>query len=158
VHPGAGPRHLAFHPELPLVYVTNEMDSTVTSLRFDRERGSLAVGQTLSALPKEWTGQSFAADIHVARDGRTLYASNRGHNSIAVFQIDSAGALRLEQTISTGGDWPRNFALDPSGRWLLVANQRSGSIVVLARDPRTGRLVQSSQRIEIPSPVCLVPA
>jgi 6-phosphogluconolactonase len=95
------------------------------------------------------------ADIHVASTGRTLYVSNRGHNSIAVFSVAQEGALALEQVISTEGDWPRNFSLDPSGRWLLVANQRSDSVIVFARDPDTGRLTPSKQRIEIPSPVCL---
>jgi 6-phosphogluconolactonase len=85
-----------------------------------------------------------------------LYVSNRGHNSIAVFSIaESTGALALEQTVSTEGDWPRNFALDPSRRWLLVANQRSGSVVVFARDPENGRLTLTQQRIAVPSPVCL---
>jgi 6-phosphogluconolactonase len=85
-----------------------------------------------------------------------LYVSNRGHNSVAVFSVaDSSGALRLDQVISTGGDWPRNFSLDPSERWLLVANQRSGSVVVFRRDPDRGRLTPTRQRISIPSPVCL---
>ena len=82
--------------------------------------------------------------------------SNRGHNSIAVFSVaESTGALALEQAISTEGDWPRNFSLHPAGRWLLVANQRSDSVIVFARDPETGRLTPTGQRIAIPSPVCL---
>jgi len=84
-----------------------------------------------------------------------LYVSNRGHNSIAVFSVDSTGALALEQVVSTEGDWPRNFSLDPSGRWLLVANQRSDSVVVFGRDPENGRLTPTRQRIALPSPVCL---
>jgi 6-phosphogluconolactonase len=85
-----------------------------------------------------------------------LYVSNRGHNSIAVFSVaGSTGALALEQVISTEGDWPRNFTLDPTGRWLLVANQRSNSVVVFSRDRDSGRLTPTKQRIEIPSPVCL---
>jgi 6-phosphogluconolactonase len=85
-----------------------------------------------------------------------LYVSNRGHNSIAVFSVaESTGALALDQVVPTDGDWPRNFSLDPSGRWLLVANQRSDSIVVFGRDPETGRLTATNQRIVIPSPVCL---
>jgi len=153
---GAGPRHLAFHPRLPLVFVANELDSTVATLRFDSARGALSPLGTLSTLPTGWTGTNYPADIHVAANGRTLYASNRGHNSIAVFSVaESTGALALEQVVSTEGDWPRNFALDPSGRWLLVANQRSDSVVVFARDPDNGRLAPTRQRIAIPSPVCL---
>ena len=155
---GAGPRHLAFHPQLPLIFVANELDSTVTSFRFDNESGAMSRLQTLSTLPAGWTRESYVADIHIAPsgEGRTMYISNRGHNSIAVFSIaNTTGALALEQLVSTGGDWPRNFSLDPSGRWLLVANQRSGDVIVLARDQDSGRLTPTSQRIALPSPVCL---
>ncbi|MDQ3949290.1 MAG: lactonase family protein [Gemmatimonadota bacterium] len=156
MRPGSGPRHLAFHPKLPLVYVANELDSTVTALRFDGENGLLSPVETHSTLPAGWTGANYPADIHVASSGRTLYVSNRGHNSLAVFSVaDSTGALALEQVASTGGDWPRNFSLDPTGRWLLVANQRSGSIIVFARDQKSGRLTPTPQRIALPSPVCL---
>jgi 6-phosphogluconolactonase len=152
---GAGPRHLAFHPTLPFVFVANELDSTVATLRFDAQRGALTVLETRSTLPAGWTGTNFPADIHVAPSGRTVYVSNRGHNSIAVCSVAESGALSLEQVVSTGGDWPRNFSLDPTGRWLLVANQRSNSIVVFGRDDKTGQLTATSQRIAIPSPVCL---
>ncbi len=158
LRPGAGPRHIAFHPTLPLVFVANELDSTVATLRFDAERGALSPLDTHSTVPDGWTGTNYPADIHVAANGRTLYVSNRGHNSIAVFSVaDSTGgrALVLEQTVSTDGDWPRNFSLGPTGRWLLVANQRSDTVVVFGRDPDTGRLTPSRQRIALPSPVCL---
>jgi 6-phosphogluconolactonase len=85
-----------------------------------------------------------------------LYVSNRGHNSLAVFSVaESTGALALEQVVSTDGDWPRNFSLDPTGRWLLVANQRSDSVIVFARDQASGRLTPTRERIALPSPVCL---
>lgn len=154
--PGAGPRHIAFHPKLPLVFVSNELDSTVAALHFDAQRGALSPLSTHSTLPAGWKGTNYPADIHVAPTGRTLYVSNRGHNSIAVFSIaGSSGVLALEQTISTEGDWPRNFSLDLSERWLLVANQRSNSVVVFARDEKTGRLTSTRERIELPSPACL---
>ena len=152
---GAGPRHLAFHPSLPLVFVSNELDSTVATVRFDSARGTLTVLGTQSTLPRGWTGTNYPADIHVAPSGRTVYVSNRGHNSIAVFSAAESGALTLEQTVSTEGDWPRNFTLDPTGRWLLVANQRSNSIVMYARDEISGRLTVTGHRLELPSPVCL---
>ncbi len=153
---GAGPRHLAFHPTLPVVFVANELDSTVAALRFDAERGALSPLEARSTLPAGWTGTNYPADIHVAPWGRTLYVSNRGHNSIAVFSVaESTGALSLEQVVSTEGDWPRNFSLDPTGRWLLVANQKSNSIVVFARDAESGRLTPAGERIAVPSPVCL---
>ena len=156
MRPGSGPRHIAFHPTLPLVFVANELDSTVATLRFDAERRALSLLDARSTLPAGWTGTNYPADIHVASNGRTLYVSNRGHNSIAVFSVaESTGALALEQVVATEGDWPRNFSLDPSGRWLLVANQRSGSIVVFACDPDSGKLTPTPQRISIPSPVCL---
>src|SRR6266576_4103272 len=157
MRPGAGPRHLAFHPTLPLVFVANELDSTVATLRFDAEHGALSLLDARSTVPAGWTGgTNYPADIHVAPNGRTLYVSNRGHNSIAVFSVaESTGALALEQVVSTEGDWPRNFSLDPSGRWLLVANQRSDSIIVFGRDEPSGKLTPTPQRIALPSPVCV---
>ena len=164
MRPGAGPRHIVFHPTLPLVFVANELDSTIATLRFDAERGALTPLSTLSTLPAGWTGTNYPADIHVAGSANcsvlrapcSVYVSNRGHNSIAVFSVaDSTGALALEQVVSTEGDWPRNFTLDPTERWLLVGNQRSNSIVLFGRDPETGRLTPTRQPFALPSPVCL---
>jgi 6-phosphogluconolactonase len=116
----------------------------------------LSVVQTLGTLPAGVRGENYPADLHVAPDGRALYVSNRGHDSIAAYSIAAGtGMLTFVETVSTSGNWPRNFTLDPTGRWLLVANQRSGSVVVFARDVESGRLTSTSQRIEIPSPVCL---
>ena len=156
MHSGAGPRHLAFHPTLPLVFVANELDSTLTTLRLDTERGVLSPIDTRSTIQGASAVRNYPGDIYVTPSGRTVYVSNRGHNSIAVFSIaESTGTLALEQLISTGGDWPRNFSLDPTGRWLLVANQRSGSIVVLARDPESGFLEPTREQLELPRPACL---
>lgn len=154
--PGTGPRHLAFHPTLPLVYVAGELSSTITALRCDPSTAALALVQTTSTLPGGYRGENYPADVHVAPDGRTVYLSNRGQNTIAVFAVEpGTGLLSPIQWVPTGGDWPRNFTLDPSGRWLLAANQRSGSIVVFARDQDDGRLVTTGQCIDVPSPVCL---
>src|SRR6266566_5598909 len=156
MRPGAGPRHLAFHPTLPLVFVANELDSTVATLRFASGRGGLSPLDTHATVPPGWTGTNYPADIHVASNGRALYVSNRGHNSIVVFSVaETTGALALEQVVSTEGDWPRNFTLHPTERWLLVANQRSNSVIVFGRDPANGRLTPTRQRIALPSPVCL---
>jgi 6-phosphogluconolactonase len=153
---GAGPRHIAFHPSLPLVYVANELNSTVSSFRFDAVRGALSPVETNSTLPAGWTGTNYPADIHMAPSGRHLYLSNRGHNSIAVYSVaERTGSLAPEQHIATEGDWPRNFSLDPSGNWLLVANQRSGSVVVFRRDQDDGRLEATGAHLEIPRAVCL---
>ncbi len=159
-HTGKGPnaeRQEAPHAHCILPDPSNrfaQLDSTVATLRFDSTRGALSLLDARSTVPAGWTGTNYPADIHVAASGRTLYVSNRGHNSIAVFSVaESTGALA--EVVSTEGDWPRNFSLDPSGRWLLVANQRSDSVVVFGRDPENGRLTPTRQRLAIPSPVCL---
>ncbi len=154
--PGAGPRHLVFHPGGRVVYVANELDSTITTFRYDPAAGSLAALQTIPTLGAPSAQRNVPADLHVHPSGRFLYLSNRGADSIAAFAIDPASALlRPLQHVSTEGAWPRNFALDPSGRFLLVANQRSDSIVVLRIDVRTGRLTSTGERIEVPAPACI---
>lgn len=154
--PGAGPRHIAFHPKLPLLYVVNELDSTITTFAFDGARGTLTPRGSVSTLPANWKGESTGADIHVASLGNVLYTSNRGHNSIAVLTIaPTTGELSAAQWIPTEGDIPRNFGLDPSERWLLVANQHSDNVVVYSRDPRSGRLTLTPHRLAVPSPVCI---
>ena len=155
VKPGAGPRHVAFHPRLPLAYVANELDSTVTVLAWDAKAGRLTSGASASTLPAGWTGHNQVADIHVDDAGRTLYVSNRGHDSIAVFTLARDGAPVQAQVVPTEGSWPRNFAIAPGGRWVLVANERANAVVVLARDPATGRLSSTGTRLELPKPVCV---
>lgn len=155
MRPGAGPRHLALHPTMSLVYVASELDSTLSTLRWDRDRATLTPVDTRSTLPADWTGDNAVADVHVSASGRHVYVSNRGHNSIAVFSLAASGTPTLDQVVPCGGDWPRNFALDPSGRCLLVANQHSNSIVVFARDETSGRLTLTGQTLALPSPVCL---
>jgi 6-phosphogluconolactonase len=154
--PGAGPRHFVFHPGGRLAYVLNELDSTVTAYAYDAAHGTLKEVQTTSVLPTDFKGANTAADIHVAPDGRFLYCSNRGHDSIAAFRLDAkTGRLRLFGHTPTGGKTPRNFAIDPSGRFLLVANQNSDSIVTFRLDPQTGALTPTGQTVEVPTPVCL---
>ena len=158
--PGAGPRHLAFHPSGRVLYAVNELDLTLSAFRWDADPGTLTPAATVSLLDagprpaaaSEWT----AADLHVAPSGRFLYASVRGDNSLSVLSLDAAGTTpTLVQRVSTGGNWPRNFALDPSGRLLFVANQRSNSIVAFRVDQATGRLTPTGQQVEVPSPVCV---
>ncbi|GAC1588792.1 MAG: 6-phosphogluconolactonase [Hymenobacter sp.] len=152
--PGAGPRHLVFHPNGKRAYLINELNSTVTALTYDASAGQFQEIQTVTALPAGYTGANSCADLHVAPDGRFLYASNRGHNSIAVFAIDAAsGRLTPVQDVATRGNTPRNFALDPSGRLLLVANQNSNNVVTFRVDPQTGRLAPTGQQAEVPSPM-----
>jgi 6-phosphogluconolactonase len=156
VKPGAGPRHLAFHPSGKYVFVLNELHSTVTAFTRDREKGSLKEQQTLTALPKDFTGTNSSADIHVSSDGRFVYCSNRGHDSIATFAIHPRnGELTPVGHESTRGMTPRNFAIDPTGSYLLVANQKSDNIVVFRLDQKSGRLNSTGQVVQAPSPVCL---
>lgn len=157
LRPGAGPRHLAFAPGARTLYVVNELDSTLVALAYDPYRGQLSERQTLSTRPAGATGANFPADLHVHPRGHTVYASNRGDDTIAVFSVaPDTGRLALVQTVSTGGRWPRNFALDPTGTQLLVANQRSESVVGFRIDAQTGRLSATGARVEMPTPVCLL--
>ena len=154
--PGAGPRHLTFHRNNRFAYLINELDSTMSAYAYDSKRGVLRAQQTISTLPQGFSGASFCADVHVSPNGKFLYGSNRGHNSIVVFAIDSeSGQLTLVEHVSTGGDWPRNFVIDPSGTYLLAANQRSNSVVTFRIDSATGRLKPTGRVAEIPTPVCL---
>ena len=154
--PGAGPRHLIFHPKNKYAYVINELDSTMTALTYDANKGKLEAQQTLSTLPAGFSGENYCADVHVSPSGRFLYGSNRGHDSIAVFEIDKrSGQMRPVEHVSTGGKWPRNFTIDPTGMFLLVANQKSDSVVTFRIDSVTGRLKLTGQVAEIPTPVCL---
>ena len=154
--PGAGPRHITFHPGGKYAYVINELHATVTAFAHDRDRGNLKEVQTIPTLPADFTGENTSADIHVSPDGRFLYCSNRGHDSIAAFQIASRnGKLTFVAHQSSGGKAPRNFAIDPTGRFLLVANQKSDNIVTYRRDVTTGQLTATGHVAEVPSPVCL---
>lgn len=154
---GAGPRHLAFHPTAPWAYVVNELDSTVTACRYDAATGGLAAFQVLSSLPDHFTGNSRASEIEVSRDGRFVYASNRGCDGIAVFAIDTAsGRLAWRGAVASGGRTPRFFTGSPDGRWMLVLNEDSDSIVTLAIDPATGLPTPAGEPLACGSPVCLV--
>jgi 6-phosphogluconolactonase len=156
IHPGAGPRHMAFHPSIPFAYVINELDSTITALAYNAEDGALNAVQTVPALPEDFTGSSSCADIHIAPTGHFLYGSNRGHDSIVVYRINQAdGTLSYVEHVSTGGRTPRNFALTPDGRFLLAANQESNSIVTFAIDAETGRLQRTEHEVTVTKPVCI---
>jgi len=153
---GAGPRHLALHPSGKYLYVIAELDSTMTSFQYNELNGTLTPIETVSTLPGDFTGTSYCADVHVSPSGRFLYGSNRGHNSIVVFEIDPrTGKPKLVEHVSTEGDWPRNFTIDPSGKFLLVANQRSENVVTFNINQSTGRLTPTGNNEQIPSPVCL---
>ena len=154
--PGAGPRHLAFGAGGRYVYVVNEMDLTVRVFRY--EAGRLIGEQTVSTLPAGSKGgkDDSTAEIQAHPNGRFLYASNRGPDTIAVFAVDPKnGHLTPVEHVATGGRTPRSFAIEPSGRYLLAANQKSDTVVVFKLDPETGRLSPSGQTVEVGAPVCL---
>lgn len=156
VHPGAGPRHIAFHPRQPFVYILNELDSTVTATGRDLDTGALTEIHTVAMLPDDFSGTSTAADIHLHPSGNFLYASNRGHDSLACFAVDAdSGELKEIGHVPTEGRTPRNFALDPTGSFLLTANQESDTIVVFRIDPSTGLPKPTGHQIDVASPVCI---
>jgi 6-phosphogluconolactonase len=151
--PGAGPRHALFSADGAYLYVVHELSSAVSviDMRADRE-----VVQTIGTLPPDLVIGSFCADIQMTADGEWLFVSNRGHNSISCFRVERAsGRLHLVDQTSVEGDWPRSFALDPSDRFLVVANQRSHELVVFALDAATGALVQTGTRLKIAQPMCV---
>jgi 6-phosphogluconolactonase len=154
---GAGPRHLTFHPGGQFAYLINELDSTMTAFRYDAQRGELAPLQTVSTLPEGFHGANTTAEVQVHPSGRFVYGSNRGHDSIVVFTIDTAsGKLRYVAHESTQGKTPRHFAIDATGQYLLAANQDSGNIVVFRIDKATGKLRPSGSSVSVPSPVCVL--
>lgn len=156
IEPGSGPRHFAFHPNGRFAYVINELKSTVTAFAYDAERGTLQTLQTVSALPEGFDGPSTTAEVQVHPSGKFLYGSNRGHDSIAMFAIDSAtGRLTPLGHEPTQGKNPRNFGIDPTGAYLLAANQDGDNVVAFRIDRATGKLRPTGQSIHVPMPVCV---
>ena len=156
VRPGAGPRQLVFHPQGDFAYTINELNSTITAFRYDAESGILGEMQTVPTLPHDFTGQSTGAELRISPSGDHLYASNRGHDSIAIFAIDRAeGTLTCTGHESTRGRTPRGFALDPTGEWLLAANQDSDTIAVFRVHRASGRLTPAGDPLASPKPVCV---
>ncbi len=154
--PGAGPRHFVFHPNSKIAFVINELDSTITSLDYDSKRGTLKEIQTVSTLPEGFKGSNTCADLHVSPNGKFLYGSNRGHDSIVSFKIeDKTGKLDFVEHTSTQGKTPRNFAISPDGKFLLAANQNSDSIVVFRINETSGKLTATGNKANVPKPVCL---
>ncbi len=156
--PGAGPRHLAFRPDGLFVYVIDELDCTMTVFAYDAAHGTLSEVQSVSTLPpgEELKKTYSTAEVFVHPNGRFLYGSNRGHDSLVVFSIDeTTGKLTLVEHVASGGRVPRNFNLDPSGRFLLAANQESANVTVFRIDEKTGRLTPTGNSVEIDKPVCV---
>ena len=149
---GAAPRHCVFHPSLPVLYVNNELDSTVTVYQWNAADGSLTEAQIISTLPRGHEGKNTTAEIAVAADGRFLYVSNRGRDDIALFAIGADGSLSLRGHTPTGGRRPRFFTLDPSGDFLFAANQDSDDITAFCVNKATGEIAATTQRVAVGSP------
>lgn len=155
VKEGSGPRHFAFHPTGKLAYGLNEMGSSVTAFNYDG-KGVLREIETVSTLPADFKEESNSAEIDIDKAGRFVYASNRGHDSIAVFAIDRAkGSLTPVDRVSTQGKIPRNFRIDPSGKYLLAANQNSDNVVVFSRDAQSGKFQPTGDVVTVGAPVCI---
>jgi 6-phosphogluconolactonase len=153
---GAGPRHFALHPSGQFAYVVSELASTVTAFSIDLKTGTLHRSQSISTLPDDFKGENDDAEIRMHPSGKFLYASNRGHDSIAVFAIDSSkGTLTPIEHTSTGGKTPRSFEIDPPGTLLFAENQQSNNIVIFRIDEKTGKLTPTGKVLEVGQPVCV---
>lgn len=154
--PGDGPRHMDFHPNGRFVFLLNELGNTINSYRYESEKGTLKLVDTIYSLPDDFNGDSIAADIHVHPNGKFLYASNRGHDSLIICKINEGdGTLKYIAHQSSLGQHPRNFSIDPTGNYLLVANKDSNNIVIFSINQDSGLLTSMSEVIELPQPVCI---
>jgi 6-phosphogluconolactonase (cycloisomerase 2 family) len=154
---GAGPRHHTFHPQLAIAYVANELDATVTAYAFDSSNGSLSPIQRLSSLPEHFAGDSRSAAIVIHPNGKTLYVSNRGHDSITAYAVDpDSGHLRFLESVPTQGKTPRFITIHPTGAWLYALNEDSDTITTFAINSSTGCLSHRTQDMACGSPVCLI--
>ncbi|WP_412967231.1 lactonase family protein [Fredinandcohnia sp. 179-A 10B2 NHS] len=156
VKPGSGPRHLTFHPNGKYAYIMTELSSEVIVTKYDSTNGSFTEIQTIPTIPSDFTENNQGSAIHISKDGKFVYAANRGHDSIASFQVDEAtGKLTLIEYTSTEGAWPRDFVLDPSEDFLVASNQESSTLVLFSRDSVTGKLELLQKDVQVPDPVCV---
>jgi len=154
--PGAGPRHLVFHPNEQFAYLIHELNGTIAVLAYDGNTGSFKEVETVSTLPKEFTEENLAAAIKLLPNGKILYASNRGHDSIAVFGLDeNTGKLTFIEHVSTAGHWPRDFSVDPTGNFLIVTNERSNNLSIFRIHQETGKLELVNNQIQVSKPTCV---
>lgn len=154
--PGSGPRHFTFHPDGEFAYSAEELSSTIAALRVDKKSGALEQIQHVSMLPEGFEGTSSAADIHISPDGKFLYASNRGHDSLVIYAIDErTGELELVGHQSTMGAHPRNFMIDHTGNYIFVANRDNDHIVLFERNKTTGELTFTGLNVAVPKAVCI---
>jgi 6-phosphogluconolactonase len=151
--PGIAPRHSAFHPRLPYVFIIHELESSLASYRFDSTTGNVSLIQTVPTIPAGFTARNLPADVRIHPNGKFVYGSNRGHDSIAIFRIEeSTGNLTPVDIVPCGGSNPREFNFDPSGKYIFVANVGSNKIVAFTVDPDTGKITPTGAEIEVPKP------
>jgi len=155
--PGAGPRHLAFHPTKPFLFIVHELNGTLTSCKYNPKTGQVQEINTLSNLPADSTGNNYPAAVRVHPGGKYVYASNRvGYNSITVFQIKESGAVERIQVMDKVPTHPRDFNIDPQGKFLLVAGQQGDEIEIFQIDANSGKLIRTGQKIQIKAPACIL--
>lgn len=156
VKAGSGPRHIVFHPNGKTAYLLTELASEVVVLDYDAVEGRFTEKQYIAAIPEDFTETNDAGAIHISADGKFVYTSNRGHNSIAVFSVNEEDkGLTFVEHIPTGGEWPRDFIIDPSEDYLVVANQHTGNLVLFSRNQETGKLTQLDSEVAVPEAVCV---
>jgi 6-phosphogluconolactonase len=153
---GAGPRHLTFHPNGKKVYVINELLNSVTLFDYDSTKGSLREEQTISTLPGDFKGTSYCADLKITPDGKYLYGTNRGHDSIACYSIGADGKLTLVNIEPSLGKGPQNLAITSNGEWLLCANMPGKNVAIFRIDPKTGKIKPVGEPVSMPSPSCIM--
>ncbi|OUT64010.1 MAG: hypothetical protein CBB70_12790 [Planctomycetaceae bacterium TMED10] len=153
---GAGPRHVRFHPNQKWMYGINELTGSITRYDFDIDSGQLTRRETVTTLPADYAGDNGCADLAITPDGRFLYGTNRGHDSIAAYRIGKGGLLEPISITSSGGKSPQNLEITPDGEFLLAANMGGNNIAVFAIEPATGKLSKSATRYPIPHPACII--
>lgn len=151
--PGFGDRHLTFGRDGRFMYLVGELSSKLEVLAYDQENGELSSIQTVSTIPADWTAHNGAAAIHVCHSGRFVYVSNRGENTIAVFEVQPDGRVKHIQSVATAGDFPRDFSLSHDQKFMIVANQNTNDLTLMRRDPATGHLATNQTGVPCPEPV-----
>jgi 6-phosphogluconolactonase len=155
-NPGSGPRHLAFHPKEKYVYVFTELSNEIITLSYEDGINAFKEVQVVSTLPDDFLENSQGSAIHISSDGRFVYAANRGHDSIVVYEVNPySGELSLIQRVPSAGNWPRDFVLDPTEAFVVVSNEETGNVVLFERDPEKGTITQLDSTLEVSKPVCL---
>ena len=153
---GCGPRHMVFHPNHSFAYIMTEYSSEVIVLQYHAENGTFTELQSISTIPADFTENNQGSAIHISSDSRFVYAGNRGHNSIAVFSVDEeTNRLTFVERVSSEGDWPRDFSLDPTENYIIGSNQESSNLVIYRRDRETGKLTLLQADIKVPHPICV---